>query len=56
MAMQKKAWMIFFLFKKFLSFVKKFVPSGVFLTNKRVLINNHVTLQIIKHAQEFGLT
>jgi hypothetical protein len=44
MAIQKKAWMIFFLFKEFLSFVKKFVLGGVFLTNKHVLINNHVTL------------
>jgi hypothetical protein len=44
MAMQKKTWMIFFLFKEFLSFVKKFVPGGVFLTNKHVLVNNHFTL------------
>jgi hypothetical protein len=44
MAMQKKAWMILFLFKELLSLIKKFVPCGVFLTNKCVLVNNHVTL------------
>jgi hypothetical protein len=31
MAMQKKVWMIFFLFKEFLTFFKKYVPSGMFL-------------------------
>jgi hypothetical protein len=33
MAMQKKVWMIFFLFKEFLIFFKKNVPSGVSFTN-----------------------
>ncbi len=30
---QKIAWMTTFLFKEFMSFFKKLVPSGVFLTN-----------------------
>jgi len=44
----KKAWMIFFLFKEFLSFFKKFVPSGVSFNNKHLLIldghGNYVAL------------
>jgi hypothetical protein len=33
MIMQKKIRMIYFLFKEFLTFFNKFVPSGVSLTN-----------------------
>jgi len=33
MAMQKKVWMIFFLFKEFLILFQKNVPSGVSFTN-----------------------
>jgi len=59
MAMQKKAWMIFFLFKEFLTFFKKYVLSGVSLTNQHFLVldghGNHVILEAIEHAQEFGL-
>jgi hypothetical protein len=33
MAMQKITWMINFLFKEFLSFFNKSIPSGVSLTN-----------------------
>jgi hypothetical protein len=59
MAMQKKAWMICFLFKDFLSFLKWFVLGGMFTTNQHLLIlndhGNHVTLKAIEQAHEFGL-
>jgi hypothetical protein len=59
MAMQKKAWMISFIFKEFLSFSKRFIPRGISLTNKHLLIldehSNHVTLEAIEQAHEFGL-
>ncbi len=52
-------WMTFFLFKEFLAFFKKFIPSGMVFTNQHLLVldghGNHVTLKTIKHAQEFGL-
>jgi hypothetical protein len=55
MAMQKKPWMITFLFKKFLSFFNKSILGGVPLNNRHLLIlnghGNHVTLETIK----FGL-
>jgi hypothetical protein len=38
MAMQSKAWMITFLFKEFLSFFKRFIPSGISITNRHLLI------------------
>jgi hypothetical protein len=59
MAMQKKTWMTSFLFKEFLSFSKRFIPRGFSLTNRHLLIldehSNHVTLEAIKQAHEFGL-
>jgi len=59
MAMQKKAWMSSFLLKKFLAFFNKLVLSGMSITNQHLLILdghvNHVTLEAIEHAQEFGL-
>ncbi len=59
MAMQSKAWMNTFLFKEFLSFLKRFIPSGISKTNKHLLIldghGSHVTLEAIAQAQEFGL-
>jgi hypothetical protein len=59
MVMQKKAWMIFIFLKKFLSFLKWFVPSGVFITNPHLLVldghGNHITLKEVKQAHEFGL-
>jgi hypothetical protein len=59
MIMQKKIWMTSFLFKKFFSFFKKFVSSGISLTNIHVPIinghDNHVTLEAILQAQEMGL-
>jgi hypothetical protein len=59
MAMQKRAWMLSFLFKKFLAFFNKLVLSGMSITNQHLLIldghANHVTLEAIEHAQEFGL-
>ncbi len=59
MAMQKRTWMITFLFKEFLSFFNKLVPSGVSLNNQHLLIldghGNHVTLKVIEHAKDFGL-
>jgi hypothetical protein len=48
-----------FLFKKFLSFFKRCIPSGISITNKHLLIldghGSHVTLEAIEQAQEFGL-
>jgi hypothetical protein len=59
MAMQVKAWMTIFLFKKFLSFFKKLVPSGISQTNCHLLIldghGSHVTLKAIEQAMDFGL-
>jgi hypothetical protein len=44
--------MIFFLFKEFLAFFRKFVLGGVSLTNQHLLVldghGNHVTLELIK--------
>jgi hypothetical protein len=57
--MQKRAWMTTFLFKKFLSFFNKLIPSGVSFNNRHLLIldghGSHVTLEAIKHAKDFGL-
>jgi len=59
MAMQSKAWMTTFLFKEFLFFFKKCIPSGISITNRHLLIldghGSHVTLEAIKQAQAFGL-
>jgi hypothetical protein len=48
-----------FLFKEFLSFFKRSIPSGVSFTNRHLLIldghGNHVTLKAIKHAKDIGL-
>ncbi len=59
MAMQKKACMTCFLFKKFLFFFKWFIPNGMFLTNQHLLIQDghgsHVILKAIDQAQEVGL-
>jgi hypothetical protein len=48
-----------FLFKEFLSFFKRFVPSGMFITNQHLLVldnhGSHVTLKEIEQAHEFGL-
>jgi len=59
MAMQKKAWMIFFLFKEFFFFFKWFILGGMFTTNWHLLVldnhGNHITLKIIEQAHEFGL-
>jgi hypothetical protein len=48
-----------FLFKEFLSFFKRLVPSGIFLSNCPLLIldghGSHVSLKAIKHKQQFGL-
>jgi hypothetical protein len=46
--MQERAWMIFFLFKEFLSFFKKFIWGGVSFTYMHLLImdghDNNITL------------
>jgi hypothetical protein len=51
--------MIFLLLTEFLTFFKKSILGGVSFTNRHLLIldghGNHVTLEAIKHAQEFGL-
>jgi hypothetical protein len=48
-----------FLFKEFLSFFKKSIPSGSSLSNHHLLILNghdsHVSLKAIKQVQQFGL-
>jgi hypothetical protein len=48
-----------FLFKEFFIFFKRFIPSGISITNKHLLIldghESHVTLEaIIEQAQKFG--
>jgi hypothetical protein len=59
MAMQKRAWMTTFLFKEFLCLFNKLVLGGVSLNNQQLLIldghGNHVTLEVIEQANEFGL-
>jgi hypothetical protein len=59
MAMQKKTYMTFFLFREFLSFFKKFVIGGTSFTNKHLIVldehGNHVTLEVISQAQKMGL-
>jgi hypothetical protein len=59
MAMQSKAWMTTYLFKEFLSFFKRSIPSEISLTNRHLHIldghGSHVTLETIKQAKEFGL-
>jgi len=58
MVKQKKTWMISTLFKDYF-FCKKLVPMGIFQSNHHLLITDghgsHVSLEAIKHAQEFGL-
>ncbi len=59
MAMQKKTWMTTFLFKEFLYFFNKSIPSGISFSNRHMLIvdahGNHVTLKAIKQVEDFGL-
>ncbi len=54
MAMQSKAWMTTFLFKEFLSFFKRCIPSEISITNKHLLILDghgfHVTLETIEQV------
>jgi hypothetical protein len=49
----------FLLFQRVFFSFKKFIPSGVSLTNRHLLIinghGNHVTLKAIEQAQEGGL-
>jgi hypothetical protein len=46
-------------FQKVLSVFKRFIPSGISLTNKHLLIldghGSHVIVEIIKQAKEFEL-
>jgi hypothetical protein len=48
-----------FLFKEFISFFNKSVPSGVSLNNQHLLIldgyGSHVTIEAIEKAKDFGL-
>jgi hypothetical protein len=52
MAMESKAWMTTFLFKEFLSFFKRSIPSGIPIINRRPLILDghgpHVNLEAIE--------
>jgi hypothetical protein len=54
MAMQSKAWMTTFLFKKIIFLFYKSIPGGIFLTNKHMLIfdghGSHVTLEAIEQT------
>jgi hypothetical protein len=58
MAMQSKAWMITFFFTKFLCLFKSPTPSGIYITNKHLLIldghGSHVTLEAIEQVKKFG--
>jgi hypothetical protein len=51
-------WMTTFLFKKFLSFFKKSILGGVFLTNQHLLIlgghGSQITLEAIEQVKELG--
>jgi hypothetical protein len=51
--------MIFFLFKEFLFFFNKSILGGVSFSNWHLLIlyghGNHVTLEVIEQAEDFGL-
>jgi len=51
--------MIFYLFKKFLSFFKRSILNGIFQFNQHLLILDgdgcFATIEAIKHAQPFGL-
>jgi hypothetical protein len=59
MAIQTKAWITNFLFKEFLSFFKRSILGGSFLSNHHLLIINghgsHVNLEAIEQVQQFGL-
>jgi hypothetical protein len=59
MVMQSKAWMITSVFKKKLFFFKRYIVSGISITNMHLLIldghGSHVTLEAIKQAKKFGL-
>jgi hypothetical protein len=59
MAMQSKGWMTTFHFKEFLFFFKRYIPSGISLTNRHLLIldghGSHVTFAAIEQAKGFGL-
>ncbi len=59
MAVQSKAWITTFLFKKFIFFFKMSIPNGISITNKHLVIldghGSHVTFEAIKQAQKFGL-
>lgn len=57
--MQRKARITSSFFKEFFFSFKKFIPNGMSLTNRHLLIINghgsHVTFKVIEQAQEFGL-
>ncbi len=59
MAMQSKAWMTTTLFKKFLSFFKRSIGSGISLTDRNLFIldghGSHDTFKAIEWIKEFGL-
>jgi hypothetical protein len=59
MAMQSKAWMTTFLFKKFLFFLKRSIPNEISITNRHLFIldghGSHFTLEAIEQVQKFGL-
>ncbi len=59
MAIQKRTWMITFLFKEFLFFLNKSILVGVSFSNPHLLIldghNNHVTLEAIENVFFLGL-
>jgi hypothetical protein len=54
MAIQSKAWMTGFLFKKFFYFFKRSIPGGISVTKRYLIIfhghGSHVTLEAIEQA------
>jgi hypothetical protein len=56
--MQSKPWMTTFLFKQFLYFFKRSIPSEISLTNRHLFIldgqGSHVTLEAIEQAKKIG--
>ncbi len=55
----KRTWMTCFMFKVFFFFFKWSILSGIFKTNRHLLIINehgsHITLKSLKQTQAFGL-
>jgi hypothetical protein len=59
MAMQSKAWITSFMYKKFLLFFKRFILGGISQIKCHLSImdrhGSHVIVEAIEQVQEFGL-